>query len=86
MHGEFLQKQRSWIALGFVFKVWVTIDLLRYCYQICMEICDHLHIELFRIPYPGGPVRSAPSTSTAVSEKNGTNNKSVKARSRKYYQ
>ncbi|CAH1102406.1 unnamed protein product [Psylliodes chrysocephalus] len=55
--------------------IWVTIDLLRYCSQICHEICDYLHLELFRIPYPGGPIRAhVPSNSSTV-EKNGTNNK-----------
>ncbi|XP_052738270.1 cholinephosphotransferase 1 isoform X2 [Bicyclus anynana] len=32
--------------------IWVCADLMRYCGQICLEICDHLHIRLFRIPYP----------------------------------
>ncbi|CAH1102405.1 unnamed protein product [Psylliodes chrysocephalus] len=50
--------------------IWVTIDLLRYCSQICHEICDYLHLELFRIPYPGGPIRAhVPSNSSTV-EKN----------------
>ncbi|XP_032596772.1 cholinephosphotransferase 1 isoform X2 [Drosophila grimshawi] len=30
---------------------WSTQDLLRYCAQVCLEICHHLRIELFRIPY-----------------------------------
>ncbi|XP_066591560.1 cholinephosphotransferase 1 isoform X3 [Prorops nasuta] len=30
--------------------VWVTVDLLRYSAQICLEICEHLKIHLFRIP------------------------------------
>lgn len=32
--------------------IWGTQDLLRYCSQVCLEICDHLHIQLFKIPYP----------------------------------
>lgn len=36
-----------WIAM-----IWCTLDLMRYCSQVCLEICDHLNIELFRIPYP----------------------------------
>ncbi|XP_068628186.1 cholinephosphotransferase 1 isoform X1 [Battus philenor] len=32
--------------------LWVCVDLIRYCAQICLEICDHLKIRLFRIPYP----------------------------------
>nr|AEE62957.1 unknown [Dendroctonus ponderosae] len=40
-----------WMAL-----IWVTMDLLIYCYRVCHEICAFLRVELFRIPYPGGPV------------------------------
>uniref|UniRef100_A0A1B6LPJ3 Cholinephosphotransferase 1 n=1 Tax=Graphocephala atropunctata TaxID=36148 RepID=A0A1B6LPJ3_9HEMI len=29
--------------------IWVTLDLILYCSQVCKEICDYLHIELFRI-------------------------------------
>ncbi|XP_030026811.1 cholinephosphotransferase 1 isoform X6 [Manduca sexta] len=32
--------------------IWVCVDLVRYCGQICLEICEHLKIQLFRIPYP----------------------------------
>lgn len=32
-----------------LFQVWVTLDLLLYSARICKEICDYLHIELFRI-------------------------------------
>lgn len=36
-----------------VLQIWVCVDLIRYCGQVCTEICDHLHIELFRIsPQP----------------------------------
>lgn len=66
--------------------IWVTFDLLRYSAQICSEICDHLHIELFRIPYPGGPQRIPPPAATVVpTEKNGTASRSFKPRGRKYY-
>ncbi|XP_072388942.1 cholinephosphotransferase 1 isoform X4 [Diabrotica undecimpunctata] len=58
-----------WLCL-----IWVAIDLMRYCAQICHEICDSLHLELFKIPYPGGPVRSYVSSSASV-EKNGHNEK-----------
>ncbi|XP_011871639.1 PREDICTED: cholinephosphotransferase 1 isoform X3 [Vollenhovia emeryi] len=30
--------------------IWVTLDLFRYCAQVCLEICDHMKIKLFRIP------------------------------------
>uniref|UniRef100_A0A0A9Z421 diacylglycerol cholinephosphotransferase n=1 Tax=Lygus hesperus TaxID=30085 RepID=A0A0A9Z421_LYGHE len=33
-----------WISL-----IWVSIDLFRYSSQVCIEICDHMHIMLFRI-------------------------------------
>lgn len=34
-----------WLAL-----VWVTYDLCVYCSLVCLEICDHLKIDLFTIP------------------------------------
>ncbi|KAK9297651.1 hypothetical protein QLX08_008706 [Tetragonisca angustula] len=34
-----------WLCL-----IWVTLDLLRYNTQICLEICDYMKIKLFRIP------------------------------------
>ncbi|XP_066254004.1 choline/ethanolaminephosphotransferase 1 isoform X6 [Euwallacea similis] len=64
-----------WLAL-----VWVTLDLVVYCWRVCHEICAFLRVELFKIPYPGGPqkVYEAPSTS----EKNGTKSHSkIKTRS-----
>ncbi|XP_011697522.1 PREDICTED: choline/ethanolaminephosphotransferase 1 isoform X7 [Wasmannia auropunctata] len=30
--------------------IWVTLDLFRYSGQVCLEICDHMKIKLFRIP------------------------------------
>ncbi|XP_026466431.1 cholinephosphotransferase 1 [Ctenocephalides felis] len=41
-------------------------DLMRYCAQVCLEICDHLRIQLFRIPYPPKSVGStqAPQSQT----------------------
>ncbi|XP_074033137.1 choline/ethanolaminephosphotransferase 1 bbc isoform X5 [Leptinotarsa decemlineata] len=52
--------------------IWVSIDLIRYCHQICEEICDYLHIELFRIPYPSGTSKMS-SASPLATETNGTN-------------
>ncbi|XP_045480423.1 cholinephosphotransferase 1 isoform X6 [Harmonia axyridis] len=57
-----------WLCL-----VWVSLDLLRYCFQICTEICDYLHVELFRIPHPGN-TKSVTSTS-GNTEKNGKKDK-----------
>uniref|UniRef100_A0A1L8DYA7 diacylglycerol cholinephosphotransferase n=2 Tax=Nyssomyia neivai TaxID=330878 RepID=A0A1L8DYA7_9DIPT len=28
---------------------WCTFDLIKYCSQVCVEICNHLNIELFKI-------------------------------------
>nr|XP_023025764.1 choline/ethanolaminephosphotransferase 1-like [Leptinotarsa decemlineata] len=50
--------------------IWVSIDLIRYCHQICEEICDYLHIELFRIPYPSGTSKMS-SASPLATETNG---------------
>ncbi|CAH0385408.1 unnamed protein product [Bemisia tabaci] len=33
-----------WLCL-----IWATLDLFLYCKRICMEICEHLRIRLFRI-------------------------------------
>ncbi|XP_061378696.1 choline/ethanolaminephosphotransferase 1 isoform X5 [Danaus plexippus] len=38
--------------------IWVVVELIRYCGQICLEICDHLHISLFRI------TRQSPATAS----------------------
>ncbi|XP_046598456.1 cholinephosphotransferase 1 isoform X4 [Neodiprion lecontei] len=55
-----------WLCL-----IWVTLDLLRYCSQVCLEICDHLKIRLFRIPTGGH--RIGTSQTSTITEKNGTN-------------
>ncbi|KAG8229935.1 hypothetical protein J437_LFUL011079 [Ladona fulva] len=34
-----------WLCL-----IWTTFDLLKYSSQVCLEICDHLKIELFKMP------------------------------------
>ncbi|XP_076273225.1 choline/ethanolaminephosphotransferase 1 bbc isoform X2 [Rhynchophorus ferrugineus] len=52
-----------WLAL-----IWVLLDLLVYCCRVCQEICAYLRIELFRIPYPGGPQR--PYEPASLNEKN----------------
>ncbi|XP_018326707.1 cholinephosphotransferase 1 isoform X4 [Agrilus planipennis] len=57
-------------AVLWLCMIWVTLDLFRYCSQVCLEICDHLHVELFRIPSPGDPLRvTVPSTALSL-EKN----------------
>lgn len=67
-----------WLCL-----LWATFDLVRYCTQICSEICDHLHIELFSITRLGRTAVAA--SSMPPTEKNGTAARSIKTRSRKYY-
>ncbi|KAI5645125.1 choline/ethanolaminephosphotransferase 1 [Phthorimaea operculella] len=55
--------------------IWVVIDLMRYCGQICLEICDHLKIQLFRIPYPPPAVGGQPQGaggSKPPADRNGT--------------
>lgn len=44
-----------WLCL-----LWVTFDLMRYSRQVCQEICDHLKIQLFRIPVRS-PVSAVPA-------------------------
>ncbi|XP_071452389.1 cholinephosphotransferase 1 isoform X5 [Hetaerina americana] len=34
-----------WLCL-----IWTVIDLLKYSSQVCLEICDHLKIDLFKMP------------------------------------
>ncbi|EDV37910.2 uncharacterized protein Dana_GF11181, isoform B [Drosophila ananassae] len=53
--------------------IWGTQDLLRYCAQVCLEICQHLRIDLFRIPYaPKGAAASSshPATASVSSQSN----------------
>jgi phosphatidylglycerophosphate synthase len=36
-----------WIAF-----IWCTLDLIWYCSNVCLEMCDYMNIKLFTIPYP----------------------------------
>uniref|UniRef100_A0A2A4J6I1 diacylglycerol cholinephosphotransferase n=1 Tax=Heliothis virescens TaxID=7102 RepID=A0A2A4J6I1_HELVI len=45
--------------------IWVCVDLVRYCGQICLEICTHLRIQLFRIA-PAPAAAHAPHASHAA--------------------
>ncbi|XP_073813696.1 choline/ethanolaminephosphotransferase 1 bbc isoform X2 [Musca autumnalis] len=38
--------------------IWGIQDLVRYCSQVCLEICAHLNIQLFTIPYPSKGVKA----------------------------
>ncbi|XP_019869588.1 cholinephosphotransferase 1 isoform X1 [Aethina tumida] len=53
-----------WVAM-----ILVTIDLLRYCGQICLEIADYLRIDIFRLP--------SPNSNKYPTEKNGRDKKYV---------
>ncbi|XP_013109312.2 cholinephosphotransferase 1 isoform X6 [Stomoxys calcitrans] len=44
--------------------IWGTQDLVRYCSQVCLEICAHLNIQLFTIPYPPKGVKAQASNSS----------------------
>lgn len=79
--------------------LWGTFDLLRYCSQVCVEICDHLRIQLFIIPYPpkgpatisqgtNPPTTSLSMSSGAAQDKNGGNHhrKHTKQSSKKQLQ
>ncbi|XP_055600699.1 cholinephosphotransferase 1 isoform X3 [Uranotaenia lowii] len=46
-----------WFAM-----LWCSIDMVRYCGQVCLEICAYLRIELFRIPYPPKPLMTSQGT------------------------
>jgi len=58
----------------------VALDLLVYCYRVCLEICAYLGVELFRIPYGGGGAQKP--VYDPVADKNGTkSNSKAKTRS-----
>lgn len=71
-----------WLCL-----IWTTFDLLKYSSQVCLEICEHLKIDLFKMPSNinvGGSTRayssqtsssssSTPLASSASSHRNGMN-------------
>uniref|UniRef100_A0A6M2DVT2 diacylglycerol cholinephosphotransferase n=1 Tax=Xenopsylla cheopis TaxID=163159 RepID=A0A6M2DVT2_XENCH len=64
-----------------------TFDLMRYCAQVCLEICEHLRIQLFKIPYPPKSIGStqAPQPPQTI-DKNGTHTQNrYKTRQRKQY-
>ncbi|XP_062711252.1 cholinephosphotransferase 1 isoform X1 [Aedes albopictus] len=49
-----------WFAM-----LWCSVDLIRYCGQVCLEICAYLRIELFRIPYPPKPLMTSQAASSS---------------------
>lgn len=74
------------ITLSLKLQIWVTFDLLRYCSQICREICDHLRICLFTIPYGTSSTRPSGTSNvveSGIEERNGTHTRYTKQRLRK---
>ncbi|XP_034949786.1 cholinephosphotransferase 1 isoform X1 [Chelonus insularis] len=57
--------------------IWVTFDFMKYSSQVCLEICDHLKIKLFRIPYPNEP--------SSFTDKNGTTSRLQRSKPSKKY-
>ncbi|XP_065083472.1 cholinephosphotransferase 1 isoform X4 [Ochlerotatus camptorhynchus] len=58
-----------WFAM-----LWCSVDLVRYCGQVCLEICAYLRIELFRIPYPPKPLMTSQASSSSEAEDHSFNN------------
>ncbi|XP_062562000.1 cholinephosphotransferase 1 isoform X1 [Armigeres subalbatus] len=58
-----------WFAM-----LWCSVDLVRYCGQVCLEICAYLRIELFRIPYPPKPLMTSQVSSSSETEEHSVNN------------
>lgn len=62
-------------------QIWVTLDLLRYSAQVCLEICDHMKIKLFRIP-----CNQTSTIQVSNAEKNGTNRSQRNRLHKKHHQ
>lgn len=64
--------------LLYIVCAYVMYDLVKYCRQVCLEICHHLNISLFTI------VPKCPSSSTvaASSEKNGSSKYMTRSKSK----
>ena len=45
--------------------IWCSFDLCWYSMKVCLEMCDHLNIQLFRIPYPPKVTRNFESKMNA---------------------
>ncbi|KAK4315782.1 hypothetical protein Pmani_013020 [Petrolisthes manimaculis] len=64
--------------LLFVVCVYVIYDVIKYCREVCLEICSHLHIKLFTIvpKYPHGTKLSSAAEKNGSSTKYNTRSKS----------
>uniref|UniRef100_A0A1B6IUG1 diacylglycerol cholinephosphotransferase n=1 Tax=Homalodisca liturata TaxID=320908 RepID=A0A1B6IUG1_9HEMI len=65
--------------------IWVTLDLLLYCAQICKEICDYLHIELFRITPKEGISHHTSKNGTPVNTVSTNMDKGRTTRSKRHH-
>ncbi|KAK9508595.1 hypothetical protein O3M35_006122 [Rhynocoris fuscipes] len=63
--------------------IWVCFDLIRYSRQVCLEICDHMRIQLFKIT----PNTTTQNLQQQSSNRNGTTSVSNnrQSRSRRHY-
>ncbi|CAB0039917.1 unnamed protein product [Trichogramma brassicae] len=69
---------KEYIVLWLCF-IWATVDLLWYSAKVCLEICDHLNIHLFKIPLMEAAQHQR--NNAGSSDKNGT---SITTRSQSY--
>ncbi|XP_053600589.1 choline/ethanolaminephosphotransferase 1 isoform X8 [Plodia interpunctella] len=46
--------------------IWTSIELFRYCGKICLEICEHMSIQLFRIAGAGSGSSAGSSSSSSA--------------------
>ncbi|XP_014228037.1 cholinephosphotransferase 1 isoform X6 [Trichogramma pretiosum] len=60
---------KEYIVLWLCF-IWATVDLLWYSAKVCLEICDHLNIHLFKIPLMEAAQHQR--NNAGSSDKNGT--------------
>lgn len=70
-----------WLCL-----IWATFDLLRYSAQVCREICDYLHIELFRITPVDHSSMQANRNGMTVNTSSSNTSVNRQSRSRRHYQ
>lgn len=70
-----------WLCL-----IWATFDLLRYSAQVCREICDYLHIELFRIKPVDHSGLQANRNGMTVNTSSSSTSVNRQSRSRRHYQ
>jgi len=65
--------------------IWVTLDLIQYSRKVCKEICDFLHIELFRITPKEPPSHHASKNGTPASAVASSLDKGRTTRSKRHH-